>query len=61
MVQPITANEKPELVLSDQPQSRSAIAFAGGFVLAALLTASATVLLISGEGLAGEATPAVQI
>jgi two-component system nitrogen regulation sensor histidine kinase NtrY len=60
MAQPITASDKPELVLSDQPQSRSAIAFAGGFVLAALLTATATLVLLSGEGLAGEATPAVQ-
>ena len=61
MVQPLAASEKPELVLSDQPQSRSALAFAGGFLLAALLTAAATLLLISGEGLAGEATPAIQI
>lgn len=61
MAQPITANDKPELVLSDQPQSRSALAFAGGFVLAALLTAAATLLLLTGEGLAGEATLAIQI
>jgi len=60
MAQPITASDKPELVLSDRPKSRSAIAFAGGFVLAALLTATATLVLLSGEGLAGEATPAIQ-
>lgn len=59
MAQPNTASVKSDLVLSDRPKSRSAIAFAGAFILAALLTASATLLLIAGEGLAGESTPAV--
>ncbi len=60
MAQPITVSDKPELILSDQPKSRSAIAFAVGFGLAAALTATATLLLLSGEGLASEAMPTVE-
>jgi two-component system nitrogen regulation sensor histidine kinase NtrY len=62
MVQPITARENADAgVISDRPQSRSAITFVAGFALAALLTASATITLLSGEGLAGAAIPTVQI
>jgi two-component system nitrogen regulation sensor histidine kinase NtrY len=43
-------------VLSDRPQSRSALSFAVGFGLAALLTAVAIVALLLGQGLAGHAT-----
>jgi len=61
MSQPITASEDSNSgVLTDRPQSRSALTFVAGFVLAALLTATATLVLLSGEGLAGNATPAIQ-
>jgi two-component system nitrogen regulation sensor histidine kinase NtrY len=53
----VTASEATEAgVLSDRPQSRSALSFIIGFVLAALLTAGAIIGLLSGEGLAGQAT-----
>ncbi|HEX8899978.1 PAS domain-containing sensor histidine kinase [Vitreimonas sp.] len=60
MVQ-ITANESASdaAVLSDRPQGKSALAFAIGFGVAALLTATATIALLLGEGLAGEANTAI--
>jgi two-component system nitrogen regulation sensor histidine kinase NtrY len=56
----LTAGETGESgVLSDRPQSRSALTFVIGFCLAGLLTAVATVALLMGEGLAGEANTAI--
>lgn len=46
-------------VLSDRPQGRSAILFIVGLALAVLLTGAATVMLLMGEGLAGEANGVV--
>lgn len=61
MSQPLTARDQTDAdVLRDRPQSRSALTFMLGFGLAALLTAIATVLLLSGEGLAGGASPTIQ-
>jgi len=61
MTLPLTAQEPAEAaVLSDQPQSRSALIFIGGLVVAGLLTAIATIMLVLGEGLAGEASGAVR-
>lgn len=61
MVHQMTANEPAEsAVLSDRPRGRSALAFAIGFGVAALLTAIATIALLLGEGLAGEANGAIQ-
>ncbi|MGQ0532949.1 MAG: ATP-binding protein [Caulobacteraceae bacterium] len=54
MVQ-ITANEPTDAaVLSDQPQSRSALTFMVGLAVAGALTAVATITLLIGDGLAGE-------
>ncbi|MEZ5996713.1 MAG: PAS domain-containing sensor histidine kinase [Hyphomonadaceae bacterium] len=54
MVQ-ITAEEPADAaVLSDRPQSRSALAFMAGLCIAAALTAAATITLLLGDGLAGE-------
>lgn len=49
----VTANEPADAaVLSDQPQSRSALTFLVGLGLAAALTAVATITLLMGDGLA---------
>lgn len=54
MVHPLTAGEAVDpRVLSDRPQSRSALVFVIGFGLAIALTAGATIALFLGEGLAG--------
>jgi two-component system nitrogen regulation sensor histidine kinase NtrY len=45
----------PTAVLSDQPRSRSALTFVIAFGVAAALTAIATIALLLGDGLAGEA------
>ena len=51
----ITADEPASVaVLSDQPQSRSALTFVVGLALAGALTAVATITLLMGDGLAGE-------
>jgi two-component system nitrogen regulation sensor histidine kinase NtrY len=51
----ITANEPADAaVLSDQPQSRSALTFMVGLGLAGVLTAVATITLLMGDGLTGE-------
>lgn len=51
----ITADEPADAaVLSDQPQSRSALTFVVGLGVAAALTAVATITLLMGDGLAGE-------
>ncbi|MEQ1492119.1 MAG: HAMP domain-containing protein, partial [Terricaulis sp.] len=51
----ITANEPADAaVLSDQPQSRSALTFMVGLAVAGLLTAVATITLLMGDGLTGE-------
>ncbi|MBK6704288.1 MAG: hypothetical protein IPG56_11420 [Caulobacteraceae bacterium] len=51
----ITANEPAEAaVLSDQPQSRSALTFVVGLAVAGALTAIGTIILLMGDGLAGE-------
>lgn len=55
MVHPLTVSEQADTgVLSDRPPSRSALAFVVGFGLAAALTVSATIMLLSGEGVAGD-------
>ncbi len=54
MVLPITAAEPEVAVLSDRPQSRSSLMFIGGLVLAGLLTGAAVIVLLLGDGLAGE-------
>ena len=40
-------------VLSDQPQSRSALTFVLGLAVSGVLTAVATITLLMGDGLAG--------
>jgi two-component system, NtrC family, nitrogen regulation sensor histidine kinase NtrY len=61
MVLPLTAGEPTEVaVLSDQPQSRSSLIFIGGLVLAGVLTGAATVALLLGEGLAGDANGTIR-
>ncbi|MEQ1817063.1 MAG: PAS domain-containing sensor histidine kinase [Terricaulis sp.] len=51
----ITADEPADAaVLSDQPQSRSALTFVVGLAVAGALTAIATITLLMGDGLAGE-------
>jgi two-component system nitrogen regulation sensor histidine kinase NtrY len=53
----VIASETTEAgVLSDRPQSRSALSFAVGFGLASLLTAVAIIALLLGQGLAGHTT-----
>ena len=47
-------------VLSDQPQSRSALTFLVGLGLAAALTAVATIALLMGDGLAGDDSGLIQ-
>src|SRR5262249_5477656 len=60
MVQQPTISERADAaVLSDRPQSRSALTFFIGFGLAALLTAGATVGLLTGQGLAGHSNNAI--
>lgn len=51
----ITAHEPADaVVLSDQPQSRSALTFLVGLAIAGALTAVATITLLMGDGLTGE-------
>src|SRR5688572_2278548 len=51
----ITAHEPADVaVLSDQPQSRSALTFLVGLGVAGAITAVATITLLMGDGLAGE-------
>jgi two-component system nitrogen regulation sensor histidine kinase NtrY len=51
----VTANEPADTaVLSDQPQSRSALTFLVGLGVAGALTAIATITLLLGDGLAGD-------
>jgi len=58
----ITANEAADVaVLSDQPQSRSALTFLVGLGLAGALTAVATVTLLLGDGLAGDDSAIIQM
>ena len=59
MVHPLAASDLTE-VLSDRPQSRSALSFVIGFAVAATLTAIATVILLLGEGLAGQASTTIR-
>jgi len=61
MTVPLTAQEPADAaVLSDQPQSRSALIFISGLAVAILLTAVATVMLLLGEGLASDAGGAIR-
>lgn len=61
MVHQLAAHEPEETaVLSDRPQSRSALMFIIGLCVAGLLTATATVTLLLGEGLAGEANDTIR-
>jgi two-component system nitrogen regulation sensor histidine kinase NtrY len=63
---PLTAPNSAEAepadaaVLSDQPQSRSALIFIVGLVAAGALTILATVMLLLGEGIAGQASGAIR-
>lgn len=51
----VTASEPADVaVLSDQPQSRSALTFMVGLAAAGALTAVATITLLMGDGLTGE-------
>ncbi|MBX3428951.1 MAG: PAS domain-containing sensor histidine kinase [Hyphomonadaceae bacterium] len=51
----ISADEPADVaVLSDQPQSRSALTFMVGLAASGLLTAIATITLLMGDGLTGE-------
>ncbi len=59
MVLPLAASESND-VLSDRPQSRSALTFVIGFAAAATLTAIAIIILLLGEGLAGEAAVTIR-
>lgn len=59
MVHQVAARPIGDAVLSDQPRSRSARIFIAGLVVAALLTTVAIVLLL-GEGLAGQANDAIR-
>ncbi len=55
MVLPLAAGEAADAaVLSDRPQSRSSTIFIGGLAFAGLLTAVATIMLLLGDGLAGD-------
>src|SRR5215813_6491364 len=60
MVQQTVFSDRPDAgVLSDRPQSRSALTFFIGFGLAALLTLGATLGLLTGQGLAGQSNAAI--
>jgi len=57
----ITIDEPADAaVLSDQPQSRSALTFLVGLGLAGALTAVATITLLMGDGLAGDDSGLIQ-
>ena len=57
MVHPLAADQRvEETSVTARPHSRSALFFAIGFGAAALLTAVAVLLMLSGEGLAGDST-----
>ncbi|WP_395648288.1 ATP-binding protein [Terricaulis sp.] len=57
MVHPLAADQRvEEPSVAARPRSRSALFFAIGFGAAALLTAVAVLLMLSGEGLAGDST-----
>jgi two-component system nitrogen regulation sensor histidine kinase NtrY len=61
MVHQMAANEPADAaVLSDRPQSRSALIFIIGLCVAGFLTAAATIALLLGEGLAGEANATIR-
>jgi two-component system nitrogen regulation sensor histidine kinase NtrY len=61
MVLPLAASEPAEAaVLSDRPQSRSSLIFIGGLVVAGVLTGAATIVLLLGEGLAGESNGVIR-
>ncbi len=65
MTLPLTAQNAAEAepagaaVLSDQPQSRSALIFIIGLFVAVGLTSLATIMLLLGEGIAGQARSAI--
>ncbi len=62
MVLPLAIGEQAEAaVLSDRPQSRSSLFFVVGLVLSGLLTVSATIMLLAGEGLAGGSNDFVRL
>ena len=61
MVHNVAASEPAETaVLSDRPQGRSALLFLVGLGVASFLTAAATIVLLLGEGLAGEANTTIR-
>ena len=61
MVHQLAAEEPTDAaVLSDRPQGRSALVFLVGLGVAAFLTAAATIALLLGEGLAGEANATIR-
>ena len=61
MVHPLAASDRQKPAFcSDRPQSRSAMVFGVGFAVAAVLTLTATVLLLSGDGLANGGNPLIR-
>lgn len=61
MVHQLAASEAAETaVLSDRPQGRSALLFLVGLGVAGVLTIAATVALLLGEGLAGQANATIR-
>ncbi len=60
MVLPLASEPAEAAVLSDRPQSRSALAFVIGLGLAIVLTGAATIALLLGEGLAGDSNGAIR-
>ena len=61
MVHQLAADQTTEAtVLTDRPQGRSALVFLVGLAVAGILTASATVALLLGEGLTGGASATVR-
>lgn len=61
MVHHLAADQSTEAaVLTDRPQGRSALLFLMGIAAASFLTASATIALLLGEGLAGGASSTVR-
>ncbi|MBL8537465.1 MAG: PAS domain-containing sensor histidine kinase [Hyphomonadaceae bacterium] len=55
-----TAEAAEAAILSDRPQGRSALAFMVGLGVASALTLAATILLLGGEGLAGQANATIR-
>jgi two-component system nitrogen regulation sensor histidine kinase NtrY len=59
MVLPLAAEQQPETVSAVLQRSKSAIWFAAGYAVAAILTATATAFALSGAGIAQPASPGI--